>query len=243
MGTDWSRPTWTCPPELSLPTSMVWGLQVNPPRSCCLLPTVSVNFHLPAHGLSSFPSPSQSRSFPPMKSSPFQIHPWSIPANRALVAPPRAQSCLLVCFFTSPAAIDSSFFFFFQRGEKMMANWAEREALHSRRCTCICWPHVWVSALTEATPAAVSSPRSGVWLPVLQGSPDVLQLGSEVLCERSLEEPSRGLQPWPGSCSPARALHLDPLFPHPTTTVCPSLAQTQAQLPSRAQPRQTSLKS
>lgn len=113
MGTDWSRPTWTCPPELSLPTSMVWGLQVNPPRSCCLLPTVSVNFHLPAHGLSSFPSPSQSRSFPPMKSSPFQIHPWSIPANRALVAPPRAQRCLLVCFFTSPAAIDSSFFFFF----------------------------------------------------------------------------------------------------------------------------------
>lgn len=137
MGTDWSRPTWTCPPELSLPTSMVWGLQVNPPRSCCLLPTESVNFHLPAHGLSSFPSPSQSRSFPPMKSSPFQIHPWSIPANRALVAPPRAQSCLLVCFFTSPAAIDSSFFF--SRGGRK------------------CWPTEQSVRLYTATGARVSA--------------------------------------------------------------------------------------
>lgn len=117
MGTDWSRPTWACPPALSFPTSMVWRLQANPPRSCCLLPTQPVNFHLPAHGLSSFPSPSQSQSFPPVKSSPFQIHPWSIPADRALVAPPRAQIWLLVCFFTSPAAIDSSFFFFPEGGE------------------------------------------------------------------------------------------------------------------------------
>lgn len=70
-------------PALSLTGSMVWELQANPPRSHCLLPWQSVYFHFPAHGFSSFLSPSQSRSFPPTKSSHLQTHPWSLPSNRA----------------------------------------------------------------------------------------------------------------------------------------------------------------
>lgn len=46
------------PPAPYLTTSMVWGLQANPPRSHWLLPWQSVYFHFPAHGFSSFPSPS-----------------------------------------------------------------------------------------------------------------------------------------------------------------------------------------
>lgn len=244
MGRDWNRPTWACPPSLSLPTSTVWGLQANPPRSCCLLPTQSVNFLFPAHGLSSFPSPSQSRSFPPMKSSHFQIHPWSIPTDRALVVLPRARIWLLVCFFTSPAAIDSSFL---RRGKERMASCLLSRAwgfTHPQVHVCLLTPRVGLSSHRGNTSSRVLSPKRCL-AACAQGQ---LWCAAAVAWDQKccVKGASRTLQGSPtltwqllfslgtGPRSPRALCHRH----------CVSLASPDTgSAPSQAQPRQTSLKS